>query len=131
MEAKEKSKTAFMGKVPRFVTVDCCSDMVLATPWVQLLPWSWTGGRLAYKGSYSAIADVLTPCCCLSPGSVKGGILLLPQCTAVTLARMCCIWLEIVSHFGHLELFAKEFGGKLGNVSLSSKAGGQLGNVSR
>ena len=48
-----------------------------------------------------------------------------------TLARMCCIWLEIVSHFGHLELFAKEFGGKLGNVSLSSKACGQLGNVSR
>ena len=80
---KEKSKTAFTGKVPRLVTVDCCSDMVLATPWVQLLPWSWTGGRLAYKGSYSAIADVLTPCCCLSPGSVKGGILLLPQCTAV------------------------------------------------
>jgi hypothetical protein len=47
------------------------------------------------------------------------------------LARTCWIWLEIVSHVGHLELFAKEFGGKLGNVSLSLKASGQLGNVSR
>jgi len=47
------------------------------------------------------------------------------------LARTRWTWLEIVSHFGHLELFAKEFRGKLGNVSLSLKASGQLGNVSR
>ena len=120
-----------MGKVPRLVIVDCCSDRVLASTWLRLLPWRRTGGGPAYKGCYSAIADVRTPCCCLSPGSVKGGILLLPQCTGVHTTRahvpdikwswkqfsFCDIVLGNVSQCDHGHVCLGTFPTWLGNVS--------------
>ena len=81
-----------------------------------------------------------------------GGILLLPEITLAVISphslsrcaaqsqswqrldaslHVHCILLEIDSHFGHRELYAMKFGDKLGNVSFSSKAVGQLGNFSR
>ena len=83
VEAKVKIQNSLHGKGAQA----CQSGLLLnqgpCSTWVQPLPWRWTGGAPVHGGSDSAIAAVLTPCCCLSPGSVKGGILLLPQCTAV------------------------------------------------
>jgi hypothetical protein len=52
VEAKVKiQKTAFVGKMPRLVEVDCCSDRVLASTWVRQLPWRWTGGGPVHEGA--------------------------------------------------------------------------------